>query len=215
MSQLALDLLQPLQPSFDNFVPGGNAEALATLQALARGALPERIVYLWGTPGCGRTHLLTALAGAGARWWTPQTAPEADGISVIDDVERLDAAAQIALFGRIDGVRANARAGCVATGSAPPAQLPLRADLRTRLGWGYVYQLRPLSDDEKAAALAAHAANRGVRFDPDVIPFLLTQLPRDMRTLVAALDALDAWALARKRALTLALAREWLASAAP
>jgi chromosomal replication initiation ATPase DnaA len=36
-----------------------------------------------------------------------------------------------------------------------------------------------------------------------------------MRTLVAALEALDAWALARKRALTLALAREWLAGGGP
>ena len=75
-----------------------------------------------------------------------------------------------------------------------------------------MYQLHPLSDMKKAGALQAHAASRGVRIDADVIPYLLVQLPRDMRTLVAALDALDAWALARKRALTLGLAREWLAA---
>jgi DnaA family protein len=101
---------------------------------------------------------------------------------------------------------------CVIAGAAPPAHLALREDLRTRLAWGYVYQLHPLSDEEKSAALQAHAASRGVRIDADVFPFLLHQLPRDMRTLVAALDTLDAWALARKRALTLGLAREWLAA---
>lgn len=215
MTQLALDLLQPLQPTLDNFVPGPNAEAVAALRMLAAGRLAERIVYLWGSAGCGRTHLLAALAASGAAWWTPDAAADADGITLVDDVERLDAGAQVALFNRLNEVRTRARAACVVAGGAPPAHLPLREDLRTRLAWGYVYRLQPLTDDEKAAALAAHAAGRGLRCDPDVIPFLLTQLPRDMRTLVAALEALDAWALARKRALTLALAREWLAGGGP
>jgi DnaA family protein len=214
MTQLALDLLQPLQPSLDNFVAGRNAEALATLRALAEGRLGERIVYLWGTAGSGRSHLLAALAARPRGYrWAPADAAERPGIALVDDVERLDGPAQIALFNRLNAVRADAACAAVVCGSAPPAQLALREDLRTRLGWGYVYQLHPITDDEKTAALHAHAASRGVRIDPEVVPFLLAQLPRDMRTLVAALDALDAWALARKRALTLPLAREWLASA--
>jgi DnaA family protein len=215
MTQLALDLLQPLQPSLDNFVPGRNAEALAALRALLAYRLPERIVYLWGVQGCGRTHLLAAVAAqAGAYRWTPDLAADAAGIALVDDVERCDAAAQIALFNRLNAVRAEPACACLAAGSAPPAQLALREDLRTRLAWGYVYQLHPLSDEEKTAALQAHAASRGVKIDAEVLPFLLHQLPRDMRTLVAALDALDAWALARKRALTVGLAREWLAAGA-
>lgn len=214
MTQLALDLLQPLQPSLDNFVAGRNAEALASLRALAQGRLAERIVYLWGTSGSGRTHLSTALAALpGTYEWSPAASVERDGIAVVDDVERLDAAAQVALFNRLNAVRAVAGCACVSTGPAAPAHLALREDLRTRLGWGLVYQLHPLSDDEKAEALRAHAASRGVTIDADVIPALLVKLPRDMRTLVAALDALDAWALARKQALTLGLARAWLASA--
>jgi DnaA family protein len=217
MTQLALDLLQPLQPSLDNFVAGRNAEALAALRALAAASLPERIVYLWGAPGCGRTHLLAALAAAApaAWWWSPGQAPERDGIALVDDVERLDAAAQVALFNRLNHVRAAAQAAAVVTGDEPPARLALREDLRTRLAWGYVYQVHALADEEKAAALHAHAASRGLRIDADVIALLLTHLPRDMRTLVAALDTLDAWALARKRRLTLALARELLAAGQP
>lgn len=213
MTQLALDLLQPLQPSLDNFVAGRNAEALATLRSLAERRLAERIVYLWGLQGSGRSHLLAALAAfANAFRWHPHLPPETPGIAVVDDIERLDAAAQIALFNRLNGVRQNVACACVMAGAAPPAQLVLREDLRTRVAWGHVYQLHPLSDEEKSAALLTHAASRGLRIDADVIPFLLYQLPRDMRTLVAALDALDAWALARKQALTLALAREWLVS---
>ncbi len=213
MTQLALDLLQPLQPSLDNFVAGRNAEALATLHALAQGRLPERIVYLWGSAGSGRTHLLTALAvlPGGFRWRADLI--EQAGVATVDDVDTLDAAAQIALFNRLNAVRADTGCAAVVAGNAPPAQLALREDLRTRLAWGYVYQLHPLTDDEKTAALQAHAASRGVRFDPDLVPYLLAHLPRDMRALVAALDALDAWALARKRALTVGLAREWVAAA--
>ena len=214
MTQLTLDLLQPLQPSLENFVAGRNAEALAVLRSLAEGRLDERSIYLWGVQGSGRSHLLAALgARANAFRWSPDLAPETPGIALVDDVERCDAAAQIALFNRLNAVRAEADCACVIAGGAAPALLTLREDLRTRLAWGYVYQLHALSDEEKTDALLAHAASRGVRFDVDVIAFLLVQLPRDMRTLVAALDALDAWALERKRALTLGLAREWLASA--
>jgi DnaA family protein len=132
---------------------------------------------------------------------------------LVDDVDTLDAQAQVALFNRLNAVRADAACRCVVTGSLPPAQLSLREDLRTRLAWGLVYQLQPLTDGEKAQALATHAASRGVRTEPEVFDYLLRHLPRDMRTLVAALDALDGAALARKKALTLALAKELLAAA--
>jgi len=211
--QLALDLLQPLQPSLDNFVVGRNREALEALRRAARGAAPDRIIYLWGETGSGRTHLLRALAEApSACAWSPRAAPEAPGIALVDDVDQIDDAAQVALFNRLNAVRAQNDATCIVAGPLPPAQLTLRADLRTRLAWGLVYQLHALTDPEKADALAAHAASRGVHIGTDVIPYLLTHLPRDMRALVAALDALDAYALTRKKPLTLQLAKEALAA---
>lgn len=215
-AQLALDLLQPLQPSLDNFVVGRNAEAHAALVRLAGAYLPDRIVYLWGEAGSGRTHLLTALARQPGAWlWHAGAPPERSGISAADDVHALDGPAQVALFNRLNAVRAQHDTACVLAGDRPPAQLALREDLRTRLAWGLVYQLHPLTDEDKAAALAAHAASRGVTIAFDLIPYLLTHLRRDMRTLVAALDALDAFALAHKRALTVPLAREWLQARRP
>jgi DnaA family protein len=210
--QLALDVLQPAAPTLENFVVGRNAEAVAALRRLAAGAAGERIVYLWGETGCGRSHLLRALAAApAARPW-PVEAPDSPGLTLVDEVERLDPQAQIDLFNRLNAVRARADAACVAAGSVPPGQLPLREDLRTRLAWGLVYQLRPLADAEKAEALRVHAAARGLAVGPDVIGYLLTHLPRDMRTLAAALDALDGFALALKRPLTVPLVRQWLAA---
>jgi DnaA-homolog protein len=213
MHQLPLDLLQPLQPSLENFVVGRNAEALAAVRALAAGIAAERSLYLWGDAGSGRSHLTAALQHGGAWRWTPEADPERTGISVLDDVEQLDDRGQVALFNRLNAVRADARLASVVTGSAATATLALREDLRTRLGWGLVYQVHALTDGEKLAALAAHVHSRGVQVADDLLPYLLTHLPRDMRTLTAALDALDAFALARKRALTVPLLKAWLAEA--
>ncbi len=214
--QLVLDLLRPAAPTLENYVAGRNGEALGLLRRLAAGTAGERIVYLWGEPGCGRSHLLQALAAApGARSWHAGQPAEAAGLSLVDDVERLDEAAQIALFSRLNAVRARGDAACVAAGGVPPARLPLREDLRTRLGWGLVYRLQPLDDAEKAAALHAHASERGLAVGAGVIDYLLTHLPRDLRTLAAALDALDGFALAHKRPLTVPLARQWLAADEP
>jgi DnaA family protein len=214
--QLVLDLLQPAAPTLENFVVGRNAEAVAVLRQFAGGAPSARIVYLWGEAGCGRSHLLQALASLpAARIWQPAEPPERAGLALADDVDRLDDAAQVALFNRLNAVRASVQASCVATGSLPPAQLPLREDLRTRLAWGLVYQLQPLTDAEKADALRAQAAARGLAMGPEVAEYLLRHLPRDMRTLSAAIEALDAYALAQRRSLTVPLVRQWLAADAP
>jgi DnaA family protein len=211
--QLVLDLLQPAAPTLENFVAGRNAEAVQALRRLATGAAGERIVYLWGEVGCGRSHLLQALAAVpGARMWRAEEASDAAGLTLVDDVGQLDEAAQIALFNRLNAVRARADVACAAAGDAPPGRLALREDLRTRLAWGLVYRLQPLADAEKAEALRAHAAARGLAVSAEVIDYLLAHLPRDMRTLAAALDALDGFALAHKRSLTVPLARQWLAA---
>ena len=59
--QLVLDIAPPVEPDFDNYVAGPNAEALARLRSFAAGEMREAVVYLWGEPGSGRTHLLNRL----------------------------------------------------------------------------------------------------------------------------------------------------------
>jgi DnaA family protein len=218
MSQLALDLLAEAAPTLDNFVAGRNLECLGCLRAIASGERARQLVYLWGAPGSGRSHLLRALAGDGGRLLTPQAPIDRFAFSadcplyLADDVQGLDEARQHALFHLVNQVRADPGAALVAAGDAPPLGLRLRDDLRTRLGWGLVFELRLLSDDEKAAALRNVAAARGVAVSADVIPWLLTHRSRDIRVLLELFDAIDRHALARKRPITLPLLREWLQS---
>lgn len=197
MQQLPLDITPPSEPRLDNFVRGANAEALASVRRLAAGKLPEAIVYLWGEPGSGRTHLLRAAAQANP------------ALVVADDVEALDAEAQQALFGAVNAAR-DGGAGVLAAGSSPPARLALREDLRTRLAWGLVYHLKPLSDAEKASHMRAEAARRGLTLSDEVVGYLLTRLPRDLGNLGRVLEVLDRYSLAKQRALTLPLVKEAL-----
>jgi DnaA family protein len=198
MQQLPLAISPRPEPAFDNFFPGPNAEALARVRQLAAGALGERIVYLWGEAGSGRSHLLGAAARANA------------ALVLADDVQRLGAAEQRALFMAINEACEGGPA-VLAAGDQPPAQLPLRADLKSRLGWGLVYQLLPLSDSDKARHLKALAGARGLLLSDDVAAYLLTRLPRDMASLHAVMEVLDRYSLMRQRALTLPLVREALA----
>jgi DnaA-homolog protein len=197
MQQLPLSLSPAPAPDFDNFVAGPNAEALERVRELARGALAERIVYLWGAPGSGRSHLLAAAARADP------------ALVIADDVESLDAGAQQALFNAINAARDGGPA-VLAAGSAAPAALRLREDLRTRLAWGLVYQLLPPGDEHKARHLQALAAKRGLELSDEVVGYLLTRLPRDLASLSAVIDLLDRHSLARQRPLTLPLVREAL-----
>ena len=198
MQQLPLGISQQAQPAFDNFVAGPNAEALARVRELASGTLNERIVYLWGEAGSGRSHLLRAAARSNP------------SLVVADDVERLDASAQQALFIAINEAR-DGGPGVLAAGDKPPAQLALRPDLSTRLAWGLVYQLAPLGDEDKARHLKTVAAERGLQLSDDIVGYLLTRLPRDMASLQSVVEVLDRYSLIRKRALTLPLVREALA----
>lgn len=212
MRQLTLDLLPEAAPSLDNFVAGGNGEALAGLAAWLAPDNRESALYLWGEAGAGKTHLLRA---SGAHYHDGAADPdlagagEPTGLHAVDNVEALGDAGQIALFNLFNRLRA-AGGKLLTAGTQPPLQLRLREDLRTRLGYGLIYRLQPLTDAEKVAALAAQAAARGLRLPPDALDYLLARAPRDMRSLSALLAALDRYSLEQKRPITLPLLREVL-----
>ena len=226
--QLPLRLALDDQARFDSFHPGPNREVVAHLRALARGEVAGP-VYLWGAPGSGRTHLLQATCratakGGGTVLYLPlgerdRPPPEAlEGLErlallAIDDIDAVagDRAWEEALFHLYNRCREGG-ARLLVSGPAAPAALPLHlADLRSRLGWGLVLRLSPLSDEDKAVALVHLARLRGLDLPAETAHYLLRRCPRDMATLVRLLAALDQASLAARRALTIPFVSAFLA----
>lgn len=213
---MLLDLKPEQPPTLNNFVAGANGELLRRLRNQCEAHSFDAI-YIWGPQGSGKSHLLAATAEA-ARGRRPVTflqgaqagadlALASGTLLVIDDVQRLGAEAQIALFRAFNAARFLGLALLLA-GDEPPLRLALREDLRTRIGQTLIYEIQCLSDDDKAAALRRHAIERGMLMDPGVVHYLLRHGRRDLPSLMAMLDSLDRASLEQKRPPTLPLLRE-------
>lgn len=218
MKQIPLPIGSAAARTFENFVVGGNAAALAHLRRLEPGAAP---VYLWGPSGSGKSHLAQAVlqrylegGGRGAAFGVDAAPPWAHDddwrFIVIDDCDRLDPDQQHSAFAAFARA-ASGHTTIIAAGRVPPVDLALREDLRTRLGWGHVMALQPLSEAEARAALRREADRRGILLSDDVLAFLLTRFARDLKSLFDLLDRIDEFSLAHKRSVTVALLRQMLA----
>ena len=214
MSQLLLDITPDWWPTFDNFVAGRNQELLACLHQALAGSTPERCIYLWGEAGSGKSHLLQACVSAAqnahhSAIYAQAAVPEAVEMVALDDVEMLDDAAQIELFYLYNRIR-DSGGMLLVSGKQPPQHLALRPDLRTRLGWGLVYQVHGLSDEEKAQALSRHAQDRGFTLSHEVMQYLLRHGRRDLPSLLEVLNALDEHSLRLHRTPSVPLLKEVL-----
>lgn len=221
MKQLVLDLGAEQAPSLDNFEVGQNAELAHLMHQFAERSSREHFAYLWGESAAGKTHLLQGLAATAGSRYIGADAPSSDfdytpeiSLYLLDDCHKLSDAAQIDAFALFNQIRENG-AFMVSTGPVPPMVLPVREDLRTRMGWGLIYQIHGLSDDEKIAALTHAAEARGLTLSASVLPYLLSHFKRDMRSLSTMLDALDQYSLETQRPVTLPLLRDLLLNANP
>lgn len=205
------------EQGFDNFVAGANVAAAAHLSTLGERAAP---VYLWGAPGSGKTHLLHAVTaqvqarGGQAAWFSsrdplPWPHDERRALLVLDGCDLFDAERQQAAFSLFVQA-AEAGTAIVAAGRLPPVDLPLRDDLRTRLGWGHVFALVPPGETEVRAILRREADRRGVFLSDEVMDFVLRRFSRDLGSLMQLLDHLDRYALQTQRAITIPLVRAML-----
>jgi len=217
MRQLLLDLLPETPPRLDNFIAGGNGEALTGLAAWLAADNREPSLFLWGEAGAGKTHLLRA---SGACFSDALSDPdltqhvELQPFHAVDNVESLSENGQIALFNLFNRLR-SAGGRLLTAANQPPLQLALREDLRTRLGSGLIYRLQALTDVEKIEALSSQAEGRRLHLPREALEYLLARAPRDMRSLSALLAALDRYSLEHKRAITLPLLREVLQTPPP
>ncbi len=227
MKQMALDIGLASAPSFANFFGGPNTAALDHLKLWAGNDLRSPVpTYLWGDAASGKTHLLKAAGdvmceqGAQIGWMDaslrePPEFNEAWTAVILDDCHLYTAVQQQAAFNWFVNAL-NAADGhprwVLAAGNVPPADLPLREDLRTRLGWGHVFALQVLTETERRSVLRREADARGVFLSDEAMDFMLRRFSRDLGSLMQLLSQLDAYALQTQRAITIPLIKSMLES---
>jgi DnaA-homolog protein len=225
MKQIALDIGLASSPSFANFFCGPNEATLKHLTLWTGNALRSPVpTYLWGESASGKTHLLKAVRealreqGASSGWMDasivePPDFDERWAAVVLDDCHLYTAVQQQAAFNWFVNAL-NAPDGrprwVLAAGNVPPADLRLRDDLRSRLGWGHVFALEALTEIERRAVLRKEADARGVFLSDDAMDFILSRFSRDLGSLMQLLDQLDGYALQTQRAITIPLIKSML-----
>ena len=221
--QLPLGIeLKPAR-DFGSFILGRNAEAVARLRHNQ-----DLFLYLWGEPGCGKSHLLQAtcrqqnelgnrcayvpLMEFAELQPTMLEGLEEMDLVCLDDLEQLAGADawELALFNLFNQLRER-QARLLVSAHQPPNQLPIRLqDLASRLTWGPCYHLISLDDDGRLELLIRHARQRGLELSSDTAGFLLQRIPRDVHFLTRVIERLDQASLAAQRRLTLPFVRKVL-----
>lgn len=240
--QLVFDFPAIPRYTFDNFVVcGGNRAASVFARKLADGDGTENLLYVYGPPGCGKTHLLAAVGDL----LTAGSGEPAPCISFrdIDEIYGGDYTAErVSLLGeRFSGAPAllmddihlipdnenlrvevwqlfndfyNSGRKVMVTGLVPPKELPHLDDhLISRLLWGLVARVDITDDDSRAMILAKLAEDRQVLLPADVADHILKSVRRDVPSLNDALERINRHALAEGRKITVRLAREALGKA--
>ncbi len=229
MQQLPLHVGPADQAAFDNFYPGDNGALLHALREIA--AVAQRaVLWVWGPPESGRTHLLQATSSAAdAAGYRTAFVPAADvsvgagvleglgevDVVCIDDIDQVAGSAdwERALFGLFEGLRQSGSRLVLSARCAPlhaAFQLP---DLASRLTSGATFRVQRLTDEQKQAALQHRAAWRGLELPDDVTQFLLTRADRSTAALFRLLDRLDTESLAAQKRLTVPFVRRVLDAA--
>ncbi len=231
--QLPLSVQLADAAAFDNFHAGPNATVLAALRTLAEGDA-DGSMLIHGPAGSGRTHLLQAASREAATLrrraaYLPLASFVDESPAVLRGFETLDLVclddidtslhdrswAQ-ALLRLLDAVRAHGGV-CLLSAAAAVERLAIAPlpDLRTRLSACATFALKRLTDEDRATLLRSRARHRGLELSDEVLDFLLRRLPRDVPSLMQALDLLDRDALELKRRLTIPFVQQALRSLLP
>lgn len=226
-AQLPLNIQLRDDATFASFYSGDNLQTVKALLRFSSG-LDETSIYLWGTKGAGKSHLLQATCNAAnelgvpavylplQEWQTlsPVILKDLENIPLIcvDDVQAItgNRAWEEALFHAYNRIKATATRLLVASDTSPfniQIHLP---DLKSRLTSGVTYQLHKLNDDQKLFALTLRAKVRGLSLSKTVGQFLLSRCSRDMNELFQTLETLDHASLAEQRRLTIPFIKQTL-----
>ncbi len=179
---------------------------------------PAPALAIHGPAGCGKTHLGHVWrARSGAPALTPTAIAGRAPADVLGDgcCAAIDGAGDAALdevaLLHLYNVAAERGGHLLLTGRAPPARWPIGlADLRSRLSAAVAVAVGAPDDALIGAVLVKLFADRQLGVDDGVVSYLLARMERSLDAARRVVAALDAAALATRRAVTVPLARDVL-----
>lgn len=218
--QLPLAFQRQHHATLDSFVAGDNSAVVHAVQQLVNG--DERYLYLFGAAGSGRSHLLQAAChsadqrGMGAVYLPLAELRDYTAATLFEGLDTLDLVCLDdidTVLGQRDGEQAlfslyNALADSgtrlLVSASMAVRELDIALeDLRSRLSWGAVFQLRPLTEIQQQQVIRDRARCQGLDLGDDALQFISQRCQRDMQSLLAVLDQLDRASLREQRRLTI------------
>jgi len=212
--------------TFANYLQADNAQVTEQLR-LSAAREGEPFIFIHGSSGTGKTHLLQSVCHAVVEQaqavYLPLRECQNLSVDILEGLEQmsvicvddLDAIAgnvewETALFHLYNRVR-DASGRLIMAANENPAALNVNLpDLQSRLSWGLVFKLQSLNDTQLASALQLRATARGLELPTDVANFLLRRTSRNMTDLFNLLEKLDHESLAAKRKLTIPFVRQFV-----
>lgn len=193
MIQSALPLDWPPQEAEDSFiVTPSNEHAVRHIER--PGTWPVAATLLVGPRKSGRSLLGRMFA-------------QRSGGRIIDDADRRDERDLFNAWNEAQGTRAPL---LMIADAPPPVWRVTLPDLASRLSATSVVEIGAPDEELIGALLERLLARRGLPLSPEVVAYLVPRAPRSHATVIALADALDAASLARKRGVTVPLARDVL-----
>jgi chromosomal replication initiator protein len=238
---------RPLEPSvnprytFETFVSGtSNRFALAAAQGVAeKPAQSFNPLFIYGTAGLGKTHLLHAIGNYINRHYPDLNVVYVSAETFTNDfIESIRTNTQFAFKQRYrtcdvllvddiqflekkDGTREeffhtfnalhDENRQIVITSDRSPKSLNAFEDrLRTRFDWGLTTDVQPPELETRLAILRHKAERETLHFPDEVLEYIATHITNNIRELEGALIRVAAYASIHGQAVTLALAEEQL-----
>jgi DnaA family protein len=225
--QLPLHFEFRANQTFDDFFPGANLEIINHLRKSSEGT-GERLIFLWGQSGQGKSHLLQAccqhaqshqlssfyFALSPFELLDPGLLTGLDKFDIVcfDNIEHI-AGNQLweQAFFNFFNLHRDQGHTLILSASVSPNEIAIQLpDLKTRLNWGLTLKIQPLSDIDKITALIFKADQMGFEISTQAGRFLLTHYDRDLSSLWVLLTKLDRASLAAKRKLTIPFLKQIL-----
>jgi DnaA regulatory inactivator Hda len=213
-AQLPLEFEYRASQSGDDFIVGNaNVEAVQWLDKWPDWHAPFLVIY--GESGCGKSHLCEVFKEAtGAQDITLQLDPyEAMGktdVAVIDDVDDLLETSEQELFHLYNFAKENQKT-VLLTAHKPCSQWQIKlADLKSRMGAIPVVGIAQPDEQLIEMLFAKLFHDRQLRVDREVLSYLLMRCERSFKAANDLVRAIDRFALAEKRKITIPLVRDVL-----